>query len=127
METTKKETEEWYKEYYSKKGENRNNILTNSGVLFQILAFQKSMIEALRTLPPIRGEVLDVGCGDGGSLLPLISLGFDPDCLYGIDIIQERIEGAKKRFPNVKFTCGDGSQMNYDSDYFVINDIHTIN
>jgi hypothetical protein len=40
---TEETTKEWYKEYYLRKGTDRNDILMNSGVLFQTLAFQKSL------------------------------------------------------------------------------------
>jgi len=54
----------------------------------------------------------------GGSLLQFLGFGFTQSSLYGIDIIPERIQEGKERFPNVNFTCGDASQMNYYSDYF---------
>lgn len=125
MENIKNETEQWYKSYYSAKGGNRNDILTNPEVLFQKLALWKSMLEAFRTLPPkiVRegGKILDVGCGDGGSLLQVINLGFKEDCLYGIDIVPERIEWAKKKFSNIEFSCNDASKMdNYEANFFDI-------
>lgn len=121
MKTTQEHIEEWYKEYYFKKGKDRNDILANPGVLFQMFAFQKSVIEALRTLDLNKEEkILDVGCGFGGSLLSFIGFGFNPDCLYGIDIIPEKIDLGKKNLPSINFTSGDASQMNYSSDYFNI-------
>ena len=64
-----KQTQEWYIEYYSKKGIDRNDILSNSGVLFQALAVRKSVVEALRNLDIKRdgARILDVGCGGGGA------------------------------------------------------------
>jgi len=121
MTKIQKQTEEWYKEYYLRKGKERNDILTNPEVLFQVLAFQKSVVEALRELPTNRNwYILDIGCGSGGSLLQFLSFGFAPSCLYGIDIIPERIYEGKERFPNIKFSCGDASQTNYNSNYFDI-------
>jgi len=71
-----KQTQEWYIEYYSKKGIDRNDILSNSGVLFQALAVRKSVVEALRNLDIKRdgARILDVGCGGGGE--PITILGF---------------------------------------------------
>ena len=68
MRDEQQQTEEWYRTYYKTKGEDRNNILTNAGVLFQSLAVQKSIIEALRRIPVDANawNVLDVGCGAGG-------------------------------------------------------------
>jgi ubiquinone/menaquinone biosynthesis C-methylase UbiE len=102
-----------------RKGSDRNDVLKNTGVLFQSLAFQKSVTEALRTLPISRGwNILDVGCGGGESLLQFLTFGFPPSCLYGIDIQQERIHEAKEKLPNMNFVCGDAAQMNYESGYF---------
>lgn len=54
-------------------------------------------------------RVLEVGCGEGGNLLPFAELG----CfVHGIDISQDRIHQASKFFSdrkldNTTFTCGD--------------------
>lgn len=112
-------TAKWFKEYYLRKGEDRNDILTNAGVLFQTLALQKSVIEALRTLPVSRHwKILDVGCGAGSSFPQFLGFGFHPSCLYGIDVIRERTQEGKQQFPNIDFTCADASQMGYESNFF---------
>jgi SAM-dependent methyltransferase len=67
---TEKETIEWYKRYYAKKGKDRNDLLRNPEVLFQRLAFDRSIIKALSSISidPNTCKVLDVGCGGGGAL-----------------------------------------------------------
>jgi ubiquinone/menaquinone biosynthesis C-methylase UbiE len=115
------ETEQWYEWYYRRKGMYRNDVIFNRGVLFQKLAFEKSIIEALRTIGINRDwKVLDVGCGSGGSLIQFLDLGFNPNNLYGIDIIPNNIENAKEKLCNVQFECGNAAQMDYKSDYFDI-------
>lgn len=118
--STQKQTQDWYSEYYSRKGRDRNDILSNSGVLFQTLAFQKSVVEALRFLGVKKSGsvILDVGCGSGGSLTQFLHFGFDPSALHGIDIIQERIFEGRRRFPTLNLACGDASHMEYDSHHF---------
>jgi len=114
-------TEGWYKDYYSRKGSNRNDVLMDSGVLFQALAFQKSMVEALRTLPVAKDwKVLDVGCGSGGSLVQFLSYGFAPRCLYGIDVSAARIQAGREKLPGLSLVCGDASRMGYDPNFFDI-------
>lgn len=44
-------------------------------------------------------NVFEVGCGLGDNLLHLIRLGANPEKLTGSDIIEERINTAKKRLP----------------------------
>ena len=117
--STQNTTQEWYQEYFAKKGTDRNDPF-NPGVLFQIFAVQKSVVEALRLLPVQRDKwkVLDVGCGSGTSLSHLVSLGFVPASLHGVDIQEERIVAAKNRFPGISFKLGDASRMDYASDSF---------
>jgi 2-polyprenyl-3-methyl-5-hydroxy-6-metoxy-1,4-benzoquinol methylase len=60
-------TRAWYDNYYEKKGVDRNDLLRNPEVLFQVLAFDASVISALRSIhldrPSVR--ILDVGCEGG--------------------------------------------------------------
>jgi len=115
----KTQTEEWYRDYYARKGADRNDILANRGVLFQTLAFQRALVEALQALPVSRSwKILDVGCGTGGSLVPFLAFGFSPSSLYGIDLLSDRIAAARERFPSMHFTCGNATRMEYDSDAF---------
>jgi 2-polyprenyl-3-methyl-5-hydroxy-6-metoxy-1,4-benzoquinol methylase len=64
-----KDTREWYAQYYEKKGEDRNNLLRNPEVLFQYLAKQIAVIQAIAFVCNDRSQkdflVLDVGCGGG--------------------------------------------------------------
>ena len=104
-----------YSQYYKNHSEDRNDILTNPGVLFQTLAFDRANIRALSRLELDRrtARVLDVGCGTGSSLLSLVRLGFDPANLSGIDIEQDRIDAALKQAPNVDFRCSDARKLDY--------------
>lgn len=117
---SEQETSEWYRAYYKQKGESRNNILHNAGVLFQHLGFEVSITNSLRMakINSSEAKILDVGCGSGGGLPFFTHLGFRPENLSGIDILEERIVEGRRKFPNVDFTCGDASSMPYDDGYF---------
>lgn len=113
------QTEAWYKSYREQKGEDRNDILRNRGVLFQRMAIHRSVVEALRSIRAERDwKVLDVGCSVGGSLIQFLAFGFPPSRLYGIDIRPERLQKARETFPNIKFVCGDASKTEYQSGFF---------
>lgn len=60
-------TSEWYNRYYEKKGGDRNDLLRNPGVLFQVLSYEASNVYAVRSmnLAPQLARMLDVGCGGG--------------------------------------------------------------
>ncbi len=115
-----KETQDWYEHYYSSKGDDRSDPLRNPGVLFQNLAFEKSIVEALRQLDGDKRlwKILDVGCGAGFSLLRLLSYGLEPERLYGIDIEETRIARGRRRFPSLNLSHGDASAMDYPPDSF---------
>jgi ubiquinone/menaquinone biosynthesis C-methylase UbiE len=118
--TEQNRTEAWYNKYYQEKGKDRNDLLNNSEVLFQHLAFEDSVISALRkaALDKERAKILDVGCGGGGSLTRFMQLGFVPSNLYGIDIINTRIEDGKTMYPNFNLICDNATSMPYESNYF---------
>jgi 2-polyprenyl-3-methyl-5-hydroxy-6-metoxy-1,4-benzoquinol methylase len=63
-------TSEWYIRYYEEKGNDRNDLLRNPGVLFQALSHEASIVYAVRAmnLDPQNARVLDVGCGGGSSI-----------------------------------------------------------
>jgi SAM-dependent methyltransferase len=121
VESISKETDDWYKDYYRSKGSDRNDLLTNPGVLFQYLAFEASVIGALRGAKNIdraHSKILDVGCGDAGSLTRFLQLGFSPDHLHGIDVLEQRIDAGRKRYPNLHLICHDAASMPFESAMF---------
>jgi len=120
MTDIEQKTEEWYQQYYKKKGAGRNDLLRNPEVLFQTFAFDCSIIQSFRSmnLNPDTARILDVGCGDGGSIINLLRLGFPPSNIYGIDIMSERINEAKKKFPNINWIHGDASCMKFEDNFF---------
>jgi len=114
------ETQDWYGCYYSRVGRNRNDLRTNRGVLFQTLAVEASVVRALAGLPlsPGDAKVLDVGCGAGGDLYQLLRVGYRPENITGIDILPERIEGARRLYPQIAFTRADASAMDFPAGTF---------
>jgi len=117
--TRQKQTADWYEDYYTTKGDDRNDPLRNAGVLFQNLAFEKSIVEALRTIRLDKTwKILDVGCGAGFSMLRLLSYGLEPERMHGIDIAEDRIARGRRRQPALNFTLGDATAMEFPSDSF---------
>jgi ubiquinone/menaquinone biosynthesis C-methylase UbiE len=114
------ETEEWYKKYEGRTGSERNDGLKNPEVTFQRFAFDASIISALRSMK-IKSysiKILDVGCGSGGSFFNFLRLGFDPHMMYGLDILPNRIDEGRQKFPNINFTCGDASNIKFPDNTF---------
>ncbi len=109
-----------YSDYYSRKGANRNDLLGNPEVVFQTFAVDRANIAALRSIEIDRdnARVLDVGCGNGASLLQFIRLGFNPANLVGIDADEERIAQARAKLPGIDFRVESADRLPFVDETF---------
>ncbi len=111
------ETQEFYSRRIVEKGADRDDLLRNPGLLFQYLANQRSICEALRPVASLRSDpnaaVLDVGCGDGASLVHLMELGFPAQMMHGIDIRAPVIERGRRRLPACTLIVADACSIPY--------------
>jgi len=61
-------------------------------------------------LPGVR--LLEVGCGEGGNLLELMRMGFVPERLIGVELIEARFDVARSRLPQaLQLHLGDAVAM----------------
>jgi len=65
-------------------------------------------------------KILDVGCGAGGVLRNFIKYGAIPENLYGIDLLPDRIETAKKLSPHINFYLGSATELPFENEFFDI-------
>jgi ubiquinone/menaquinone biosynthesis C-methylase UbiE len=94
---------------------NPNKALWEKGDFTTIAAFMREsgevVVESLGIKPPLR--VLDLGCGDGTTALPLAREGAE---VIGIDIARNLVEAGKRRaaeagLRNLKFQEGDACNL----------------
>lgn len=94
---------------------NPNKALWEKGDFTEIAAFMRqsgaTLVSSLGVTPPLR--VLDLGCGDGTTALPLARLGAE---VTGIDIARNLVEAGNKRaadegLDNLRFQQGDASAL----------------
>jgi ubiquinone/menaquinone biosynthesis C-methylase UbiE len=94
---------------------NPNKALWEKGDFTEIAAFMResgeALVESLGITPPVR--VLDLGCGDGTTALPLARTGAD---VTGIDIARNLVEAGNRRasaagLSNLKFQEGDACNL----------------
>lgn len=97
MSDVQQETAQWYRDYYARKGADRNDPF-NPGVLFQELAYTKCFTRAFSHVPR-DGRIMDFGGGDGSGLRRLIALGYDPAKLGYIDVLADRVERGRQMLP----------------------------
>jgi len=58
-------------------------------------------------------DILEVGCGSGGVLARLVSLGADPHRLHGIDLLEHSAAAARSAVPEATIVVADASQLPY--------------
>ena len=94
---------------------NLNKALWEKGDFTEIAAFMRKsgevVAESLGITPPLK--VLDLGCGDGTTALPMASLGAD---VLGIDIARNLVDAGNRRaaaagLKRLKFQEGDASNL----------------
>jgi len=84
---------------------------------------ERILLKLFRKLQLVPGEnsLLEIGCGSGQKLLEMILLGFSPDKLMGIDLLNNKIEHARNLLPSsLNLVCGDACQMDFGNQTFDI-------
>ncbi len=69
-------------------------------------------------VPLTSHTILDIGCGHGGVLAGLLDLGAQPHNLYGVDLLPDRIEAARRTYPDIYFTCGNAEHLDFPDAHF---------
>ena len=94
---------------------NPNKALWEKGDFTEIAAFMRqsgeAVVQSLGITPPLR--VLDLGCGDGTTAVPLARMGAE---VVGIDIARNLVEAGNKRaaeagLSRLKFQEGDACNL----------------
>ena len=95
----------------------------NKGNLYIIQSRERIILDLLREFNFSKlsdKKILDVGCGYGGELRNIVKYGAKPNHLYGIELIEDRIEIAKDVNPNINFRCGNALNLPYQDESFDI-------
>ena len=73
-------------------------------------------------LTPVRERrLIEIGCGEGPNLLDFLRLGFLPENLVGIDLLQDSADLARRRLPEAtRILCGDASEVSEEDASFDI-------
>jgi ubiquinone/menaquinone biosynthesis C-methylase UbiE len=63
-------------------------------------------------------KILDLGCGSGMVLRDFLKYGAEPDNCFGIDLLPQAIEKAKRLSPNMHFLCENAEQLSFENEFF---------
>jgi len=81
---------------------------------------QRAIVRAFGRLelPPVADvKLLEVGAGAGGNLLEFLRMGFSPENLVGIELLDERAARARHRLPgSLDLRCEDACQAHVDEE-----------
>jgi SAM-dependent methyltransferase len=69
-------------------------------------------------IPIADASVLELGSGSGANLRFLIEMGFNPDHLFGVDLLPVRLELARRMNPGPKIVRGDATSLPFASNRF---------
>lgn len=78
----------------------------------------KDLLKRERLLPLSGKRILDIGCGYGHVLAQLEKWEAQRDHLYGIDLLPDRIEAARRAYPGIHFTCGNAEHLDFPDAHF---------
>ncbi len=95
----------------------------NPGHLFMAQQLEKALIRSFRRyqLDQLGGKkILDVGCCVGGRLRELVRYDARQENLYGIDLLPNAIEEARRIGSNINFECSNAEALSFDNESFDI-------
>jgi ubiquinone/menaquinone biosynthesis C-methylase UbiE len=86
----------------------------------------RQMLKFARILPLTGRPILEIGCGSGNVLASLTEWGASPIDLHGVDLLAERIEEARQRFPGFDFAQGNAEQLHFADGSFDLVILFTV-
>ncbi|MBI2953554.1 MAG: class I SAM-dependent methyltransferase [Chloroflexi bacterium] len=69
-------------------------------------------------LPLTDRIVLDLGCGRGNVLASLTRYGARSQNLLGWDLLPDRVEAARRAYPDIRFECGNAEHLPFEDSHF---------
>lgn len=95
--------------------------LFEPGNLFLLQSREREILRTLRMAGMTElaeKRILDVGCGTGSELRRFLEYGALPENLYGVDLLPDRVELARRLNPALHLECLDAQQLPYDDQTF---------
>jgi ubiquinone/menaquinone biosynthesis C-methylase UbiE len=69
-------------------------------------------------LPLTDRKILEVGCGTGKVLADMVHFGAQPDNLYGVDLLADRITEARQAYPDLCLECANAEHLEFQDASF---------
>lgn len=98
----------------------------NQHILAERRRLVRRLLQSQGWLPLGDRRVLDVGSGGGTELAWFRELGASESRLVGIDLLPERVEVARRTFPNLEFHAGNAEHLPFPDGSFDLVVTYTI-
>lgn len=92
----------------------------NQRITAESFAWIRQALQAAGFLPLGDRRVLEVGCGHADLLLRMLELGGRVENIYGIDLLPDRIEACRRKYPGANFSCQNADQLGYPDAFFSV-------
>ena len=86
----------------------------------------EQLLQRSRFLPLSNRRILDVGCGTGEILAGFQAWGAQPENLFGVDLLADRIRSAKENFPEMTFQEANAEALPFASGSFDLVALFTV-
>jgi len=86
----------------------------------------KQLLQHSDFLPLDQRRILDVGCGTGEMLASLQTWGAKPENLFGVDLLSDRIQRAKEKFPQISFQQVNAEALPFADGFFDLVSMCTV-
>jgi len=63
-------------------------------------------------------KIMEIGCGTGDVLAEFLKWGSNPNHLFGVDLLKDRIKQAKAKHPDIHFSLQNAEELEFPSNYF---------
>ncbi|MFV9507762.1 MAG: class I SAM-dependent methyltransferase [Oscillochloridaceae bacterium umkhey_bin13] len=86
----------------------------------------RALLAAAGLLPLAGRRILEIGCGSGGVLSSLLALGAQPEDLYGVDLLPDRVAMAAQRLPCSHVQVANAEALPFPAARFELIAIFTV-
>ncbi len=111
-------------ELYRAKWDERN--AGNAVILGERLRGLREILQRHGFLAASSCRVLDIGCGSGKLLADFVCWGVRPQNLYGLDLLEDRIQAARARLPDARLLTGNAESLPFDTGFFDLVCLFTV-